>query len=252
VTASRSAIDVQDVTFSYGAATALQGVSLQVERGEFLGIVGPNAGGKSTLLRLILGLLEPQSGRILVLGKRPHQTRRELGYLPQYPSFSRDFPISVEQTVLLGRIGCRSPSAWWAALVPGRYTEADREAARQALAEVEAADLADRQIGALSGGQLQRVLLARALVSDPTVLILDEPTANIDLRLESDVFDLLKQLNQRMTILIVSHDVGFISTYVTRVACINRTLVCHRTDAIDGQIIQELYGEQVRMVAHRH
>jgi zinc transport system ATP-binding protein len=104
----------------------------------------------------------------------------------------------------------------------------------------------------VSGGQLQRVLLARALVCEPQILILDEPTANVDLRLESDIFDLLRQLNQRMTILVVSHDIAFISSYVSRVACLNRSLVCHHTDKIDGQLISELYGEDVRMVAHRH
>jgi zinc transport system ATP-binding protein len=120
------------------------------------------------------------------------------------------------------------------------------------LEEVEAADLAQRRIGSLSGGQLQRVLLARALAGSPRILILDEPTANIDQRLEGDIFDLLRRLNARLTILVVSHDIGFISSYVGRVACVNRTLICHRTDAIDGQIIRDLYGESVRMVAHRH
>ena len=137
-------------------------------------------------------------------------------------------------------------------MTPGTIGKAERRAARQALEEVAAADLASRRIGSLSGGQLQRVLLARALASEPTLMLLDEPTANIDLRLESDIFDLLKQLNARITILVVSHDVGFICGYVTRVACVNRTLVCHGTDAIDGQVIQALYGEQVRIVAHRH
>jgi zinc transport system ATP-binding protein len=170
----------------------------------------------------------------------------------QHPSFHRDFPISVEQVVLLGRIGFGRRSGMLSALLPGRFGAADRSAARRALEEVEADDLAARQIGSLSGGQLQRVLLARALVSEPPVLILDEPTANIDQRMESDIFDLLKRLNERMAILVVSHDIGFISGYVTRVACINRTLVCHSTDAIDGQVIQDLYGENVRMVAHRH
>lgn len=248
----RLIIDVREVTFSYGVARVLERVTLQVERGEFLGIVGPNAGGKSTLLKLILGLLEPQSGHVLVLGRRPHQVTGHIGYVPQYPSFPRDFPISVEQVVLLGGIGRRFRASPLGALMPGGFTKADRQAARDALAEVEAADLAGRQIGSLSGGQLQRVLLARALVCEPAALILDEPTANIDLRLESDIFDLLKRLNARMTILVVSHDVGFISSYVTRVACVNRTLVCHRTDAIDGQVIKQLYGGQVRMVAHRH
>jgi zinc transport system ATP-binding protein len=173
-----------------------------------------------------------------------------IGYVPQHPSFPRDFPISVEQVVQLGRLG--TPSTQHRRHLPGRLSRSDRQATLQALQEVEAADIAKRQIGRLSGGQLQRVLLARALVSDPQILILDEPTANIDQRLESEIFDLLKQLNQRMTILVVSHDVAFISSYVERVACVNRTLVCHRTDAIDGQVIKDLYGDHVRMVAHAH
>ncbi len=242
---------LQELTFSYGTAPVLERVELQVNMGEFLGIVGPNAGGKSTLLKLILGLLEPQSGRIEVLGRRPRETSSRLGYVSQYPSFPRDFPITVEQAVLLGRLGARSRRSWLGALSPGGYSKADHLAARQALFEVEADDLGSRQIGSLSGGQLQRVLLARALVGEPSILILDEPTANIDQRLESDIFDLLKRLNARMTILVVSHDLAFVSGYVTRVACVNRTLICHHTDAIDGQVIHDLYGENVRMVAHK-
>jgi len=245
-------IEMRNLSFSYGAAPVLEDVSLQVAAGEFLGIVGPNAGGKSTLLKLILGLLDPQSGETVVLGKHPRVATRRLGYVPQYPGFPRDFPITVEQAVLLGCLGRRSRPGWRGALTPGTIGKAERRAARQALEEVAAADLASRRIGSLSGGQLQRVLLARALASEPTLMLLDEPTANIDLRLESDIFDLLKQLNARITILVVSHDVGFICGYVTRVACVNRTLVCHGTDAIDGQVIQALYGEQVRIVAHRH
>jgi zinc transport system ATP-binding protein len=238
------AIRIEGLSFSFGLAPVLQDIDLEVFRGEFMGLVGPNAGGKSTLLKLILGLLRPQSGRIRVLGAAPEEARRRVGYVPQYPSFQRDFPISVEQVVLLGRLGS-TPSLGW-------YRRADREAALHALAEVEAADLARRRIGTLSGGQLQRVLLARALVGEPQILILDEPTANIDQRAEGDIFDLLAMLNARLTILVVSHDIAFISSYVDRVACLNRTLVCHRTDAIDADLIHQLYGEAVRSVAHRH
>lgn len=237
-------IELEQVSFSYGLVPVLQAIDFSVEQGEFLGIVGPNAGGKSTLLKLILGLLKPQTGSITVLGKKPTQQRTQIGYVPQYPGFARDFPITVKQTVLLGRLG--------ASRMLGRYTEADHLAVQQALGELEAQDLAERPISALSGGQLQRILLARALVSEPKILILDEPTANIDMRLETDIFTHLRELNKRLTILVVSHDVAFISDYVSRVACLNRTLVCHQTDAIDGKLIQDLYGEPVRRVAHAH
>jgi zinc transport system ATP-binding protein len=242
--AGKTVIDIQHLRFAYGAVPVLEDVDLTVAQGEFLGLVGPNAGGKSTLLKLVLGLLEPQAGRILVLGRPPRRMRHHIGYVPQYPAFSRDFPISVEDVVLMGRLGIGP--------MFGRYRGADRAAVARALTEVEAADLMKRQIGTLSGGQLQRVLLARALVGEPELLILDEPTANIDQRLEGEIFDLLAVLNRRLTIVVVSHDIAFISGYVSRVACLNRTLVCHATDQIDGQIIGDLYGEQVRQISHAH
>jgi len=245
-------IEIRGVAFSYGAAPVLEEVNLDVVEGEFLGIVGPNAGGKSTLLKLILGLIQPQAGDIRVFGRPPRQSSRALGYVPQYPSFLRDFPVTVEQVVQLGRLGADRTLGRRGMFWPGRLSRIDRDAALKALSEVEARNIANRQIGSLSGGQLQRVLLARALVGEPRILILDEPTANIDQRLESEIFDLLNELNARMTILVVSHDVAFVSRYVSRVACINRTLVCHQTDAIDGQVIQALYGGSVRMIAHRH
>jgi len=243
-------IAIRALSFSYAGVPTLTDIDLQVADGEFLGIVGPNAGGKSTLLKLILGLLQPQSGSIRVLQRPPVAASRLLGYVPQHPSFPRDFPISVEQVVLLGRMGRNRRGAALDLVWPRRTPDVDRAAVHDALAEVEAGDIAKRQIGSLSGGQLQRVLLARALVGEPRILILDEPTANIDQRMESEIFDLLKALNARMTILVVSHDIAFISNYVSRVACVNRTLVCHRTDAIDGTVIQELYGESMRMIAH--
>lgn len=245
-------IDIHSMNFSYGSTATLSDINLKVDDGEFLGIVGPNAGGKSTLLKLVLGLLQPQSGSIRVLGSSPSVARRQVGYVPQYPSFPRDFPINVEQVVMLGRLGRWQKGSWWQALKPSRISTDDSQAARLALEEVEAENIAKRQIGSLSGGQLQRVLLARALVSEPRILILDEPTANIDHRLEGEIFDLLRRLNERLTILVVSHDVAFITHYVKRVACVSSTLVCHQTDAVDGAVIQDLYGENVRMISHAH
>lgn len=247
----KTVIELNQLSFSYGLAPVLENITLQVQAEEFLGIVGPNAGGKSTLLKLILGQLKPMQGSIKVMGHSAQRARHCIGYVPQYPAFHRGFPITVEQVVLLGRLGY-SNSTGWKNWLPQRFSAKDHQAVKQALLEVEADDLAKRQIDQLSGGQLQRVLLARALVAEPRLLILDEPTANIDQRLESDIFDLLKQLNQRMTILVVSHDIGFVSAYVNRVACINRTLVCHHTDQIDANLIQNLYNEDVRMVAHHH
>jgi len=237
-------IELSGVSFAYGTVPVLQDIDLAVAPGEFLGIVGPNAGGKSTLLKLILGLLEPAAGRVRVLGRRPQAASPAIGYVPQYPAFARDFPVTVEQVVLTGRLG--------RGRLLGGYRREDREMARWVMTQTEIADLAPRRIATLSGGQLQRVLVARALACEPQILILDEPTANIDMRVESDIFDLLRVLNQRMTILVVSHDVAFISAYVRRVACVNRTLLCHATESIDGQVIQDLYGGEVRHVAHVH
>ncbi|NLV25116.1 MAG: ABC transporter ATP-binding protein [Deltaproteobacteria bacterium] len=235
-------ITVNNVSFRYNEVPVLEKVSLAVEQGEFLGIVGPNGGGKSTLLKLILGLLKPLQGTIAVLGSAPQEACRQLGYVPQFIHFDRHFPISVCDTVLQGRLGKTRTFLGF-----NRY---DRKRAAQAMEETEILDLAQRPIAALSGGQLQRVLIARALACDPQILLLDEPTANIDPKVEEDVFDLLKRLNERITMIVVSHDIGFISNYINRVACLNRTLVCHTTSAITGGILEQLYGSPIRMVHH--
>jgi len=237
-------ITLDQLNFSYGGPPVLTNVTLEIAEREFIGIVGPNAGGKSTLLKLILGLLTPDSGRVLVMNQSPARSRVDIGYVPQYPRFSRDFPITVEEVVLSGRLG--------KSRLFGGYTRHDREIAHAMMEETEVESYAQRMLSTLSGGQLQRVLVARALACEPRILILDEPTANIDMRVETDIFDLLKELNGRMTILVVSHDVAFISQYVHRVACLNRTLVCHATTAIDGKVISELYDESVCMVDHIH
>lgn len=249
---SQRVIEAEHLSFAYGAVPILEDVNLQIEAGEFLGLVGPNAGGKSTLLKLMLGLLTPQQGRIRVLGRPPKQARHRLGYVPQYPSFPRDFPIDVLNVVLMGRLGVGAGLSAVLGTGFGGWRRRDREIARRTLLEVEAGDLESAPIGSLSGGQLQRVLLARALVGEPELLILDEPTANIDQRLEGEIFELLARLNTNLTIVVVSHDIGFISSYVSRVACLNRTLICHQTESIDGEMINTLYGEPVRMITHDH
>jgi len=242
---TRPVIELEDVWYRFdGGPAVLEAISLGVRDREFIGVVGPNAGGKSTLLKIILGLYAPFRGRVRVLGESPARARGRIGYVPQYPTFARDFPTDVMHAVLMGRLG-RTRSF-------GGYSDADRASAREAMEEMEILPLARRHIDTLSGGQLQRVLVARALVCDPRILLLDEPTANIDQRGETDIFDYLKAFNRRMTIVVVSHDVGFISRYVERVACVNKTLICHDTADIDGRTIQELYGADVQMVAHSH
>jgi zinc transport system ATP-binding protein len=237
-------IELKDVSFSFGGPITLERINLQINEGEFIGVVGPNAGGKSTLLKLILGLLKPTQGKVRVAGKRPELAHRQIGYVPQYPRFTRDFPITVEQAVLMGRLG---KTRWW-----GGYTPKDKDIARRTLHETEMEIHAQRRLNTLSGGQLQRVLLSRALASEPHILILDEPTANIDQRVETEIFDLLKQLNKRMTIIVVSHDIAFVSYYVHRVACLNKTLICHHAAHIDGNLIDELYGSHMHAVEHQH
>ena len=237
-------INLDDVSFSYSSIPVVRNVNLAVCEGEFLGVIGPNAGGKSTLLKLILGLLQPDTGEITVFGKRPVKGRSRIGYVPQHPAFSRDFPINVRDAVLLGRLG---ETRWY-----GGYTQEDKAIAINALKAVEIDSIRNQTIDSLSGGQLQRVLIARALASRPDILILDEPTANIDVRAEEDIFGLLKQYNDHMTIIVVSHDIGFISGYVDRVACLNQTMLCHTTSEISGKTIEELYGAPVRMIQHVH
>jgi zinc transport system ATP-binding protein len=233
----------EKVSFTYdGGPTVLEQVDLTIEDGEFLGLVGPNGGGKSTLLKILLGLLEPTAGRVQVLGRTPARACGELGYVPQFAAFPRDFPISVTEMVLQGRLNHSR--------ILGGYRAPDHEVTRQAMTETGVWDMRTRPIGRLSGGQLQRALIARALATQPRILVLDEPTASIDPKAEKGIFDLLRELKQRMTIIVVSHDIGFISQYVTRVACLNRRLVCHTTSELTGEMIRELYGSPVKMINH--
>ena len=239
-----SVIKIHDLHFSYGNPVILEDIQLDIKAKEFVGMVGPNGSGKTTLLKIILGLLDPDKGSVEVLGKQPYQAVKEIGYMPQLTPFSRDFPISVEETVLMGRLGKTSSI--------GLFSKEDKQVAAESMEAVEVLDLRKRSIGSLSGGQLQRVLIARALTCNPEIMILDEPTANVDMKIEKDIFDLLKKLNEKITIIVVTHDIGFISQYITKVACINRNLICHPTSELTGETIEKLYGTHMHMVHHHH
>lgn len=240
----RTIIELRGVTFRYDGPPVLDDVNLEIKVGDFAGIVGPNGGGKTTLLKLILGLLRPQAGSVQVFGLPPGGARGLVGYVPQQTHFDREFPISVMDVVLMGRL---SHSRWL-----GPYGRQDRLAAEKALGEVELEGLSSRRLSALSGGQRQRVLIARALASEPKLLLLDEPTASVDQRVEQDIYDLLRKLNRRVSILLVSHDLGFVSEFVNRVVCVNRKVLIHPVSEVTGEFINEVYGGHVRMIRHDH
>lgn len=243
MTQDKSVIEITHVDFAYNGDLILEDVVLTVKEGDFLGVVGPNGSGKSTLLKIILGLIHPLRGRVRVFGQSPERARHLIGYVPQHADLDASFPISVTDVVLIGRLG-RAP-------LLGSYRKIDQQAAQEAMQRAEIYDLRNSRFGTLSGGQKQRVLMARALVGKPELLLLDEPTASIDGRVEQDIYELLKRLNQRVTIILVSHDLGFISTYVNRVACVNRGLACNRTEDITGDVIEACYSGPVRMLKHK-
>lgn len=205
-------LSLENVDFSYNGTPVLRGVTFQIRQGEFVGFIGPNGGGKTTLFKLILGFLKPTSGKIQVFGKPPQNARSQLAYVPQILRFDRHFPISVLELVLLGRL---SRLSWF-----GKYNQADYQAAQDALEKVGLASFQHRAFGTLSTGQAQRALIARALASEPELLLLDEPTASVDAKSEADIHDILKSLSQSITLLMVTHDLKTIINDVQRVICV--------------------------------
>lgn len=246
MTETSAVVEISDVTFSYppraGASPVLDGVSLTIEPRDFLGVIGPNGGGKTTLLKLMLGLLKPDRGTVRVFGQPPEAVRDQIGYVPQHSHIDPTVPATVLDVVLTGRLSKSSWGAW--------FGRSHVEAAEVALAQTGTDDLAERPIGTLSGGQRQRVLIARALASDAKILLLDEPTAGVDSHMEQSVTDLLHQINQQLPIVVVSHDVGFVSRHLKRVACLNRRLTVHAASEISADVISHMYHEHMRAVQH--
>ena len=225
-------IAIEKLWFAYNGQMVLEDVDLEIAQGDFLAMTGPNGGGKTTLLKLILGLYRPHRGEIRVLGRPAAKASHHIGYVPQDIHINPDFPVTATDVVLMGKLG---PGRRW-----GRFTQTQRRDAASALARMGMGDLAQRRIGELSGGQRQRVFIARALVTRPRVLLLDEPTASIDTKGQIDFYDLLKDLNREMTIVVVSHDLLAISGYVKTVACVNRHLHFHQQDEITGANLNDI------------
>jgi len=238
-------ISLCGVSFSYGGAPVLENVCLDIGRRELVCVVGPNGGGKTTLVKLILGLLKPEAGEIRVFGRPPWQARLNIGYMPQHVLYDPQFPVTAMDIVLMGRLGRRGFSGFF-----GWPNREDRQAAFEALRQVDMEGCCRLPFTSLSGGQRQRVLVARAICSWPELLLLDEPTANIDTLVGSRLWDLLRELNKQMTILMVTHDLGFVSNLVEKVICVNRRVVVHPTTHVTGEVISDIYGVEVNMVRH--
>lgn len=235
----------KDVNFAYeDGITVLENINLELEKGEFACIVGPNGGGKTTMIKLMLGLLKPASGKIEILGGSPRERCQSIGYVPQFSRFDASFPVSVLDVVLMG---CMQRSFFM-----GRYSKAQKEQAHQSLADVGLKDMAFRSFADLSGGQKQRALIARALMSEPQLLLLDEPTASVDVHGTEQFYRMFAEMNEKFTIVMVSHDIGFVSASVKSVICVRKTLQVHPVSELTGESLQKMYGLDVHLIRHDH
>jgi zinc transport system ATP-binding protein len=237
-----AAIVIKGLSFSYDGYPVLEDVNLSIPQGDFVSVVGPNGGGKTTLLKLIVGLLRPSRGEVRVFGAAPEQARPRIGYMPQQSQLDPQFPATVMDVALMGRLGHGRQF--------GPYSRKDKEIVGHALDQVGLSSLHKKPFSSISGGQRQRLFIARALACEPDLLVLDEPTANLDMVMEGDLYELLHTLNQRLTVVMVSHDLGFVSKVVKSVVCVKRKVLMHPTCEITGEIINEIYGTPMRMVRH--
>ena len=244
-----NAVEISNLTLNLNGREVLTGITLSLQEGRFLGVVGPNGGGKTTLLRVILGLIRPESGAIKIFGEPPETVLKKgsvFGYLPQSFKVPPDFPIRVIDVVMMGRYGRIGLLRW-----PGGE---DRKKAVEYLSMMGIEELKDVPFGELSGGQQQRVSVARALAGEPRILILDEPSTGIDVIGQGDFYHLLKGLQKRfnITILMASHDIGTIPAYVDEIACLNNFLHYHGNPlgALSEEVLSELYGKNVDLLQH--
>ncbi|MGE4291223.1 MAG: metal ABC transporter ATP-binding protein [Desulfovibrio sp.] len=234
---SEPAIQIENASFAYNGRAALTGVTLRVERGAFMAVIGPNGGGKTTLVKLMLGLLQPDAGTVRVLGERPPRASRRIGYVPQHTHARAGFPITVLDTALMGVDRARQGLFG--------HSRAARDKALEALERVNMRELSDRLFGELSGGQKQRVLIARALAADAELLILDEPTASIDPHGSFCFFDFLCKMGEarKLTTVAVSHDMSLLTTRISSVAAVNRGVIASSGPELSKEMLELLYGQ---------
>ena len=244
-------IQLEDVNFSYGNNQVLGGVSFDVEKGDYLGIIGPNGGGKTTLLKIILGLVEPDSGVVRIMGHDIHnlKDRSVIGYVPQRIGAAlHPFPATVEEVVASGRIV--------KAGILKRFTREDRSAIEYAIEIAGIKEYRKRLIGNLSGGEIQKVFIARALAGEPKILILDEPTTGVDVGSQKKFYEFWSNLNHEhhLTIVFVSHDINVVSSEAKTIICLNRNLVCEgpADKILKEDVIKKLYGDEINVVVHQH
>ncbi|HON80865.1 MAG TPA: ABC transporter ATP-binding protein [Methanoregulaceae archaeon] len=236
-------IVAEDVWYSRNDQYILEGVNLTIRSGDFYAIIGPNGGGKTTLLKIFLGLLSPDRGTVRIFGGTPEKNRSRLGYVPQMRTFDFHYPIRVRDMVLSGRLS-------QIRRIPRRFGTGDRAATDQALETMGITHLADREIQNLSGGEQQRVIIARALVGNPDILLLDEPTLSVDAPTQAGFYQILDDLARRMTIVLITHDIGVVVSHVTKIACLNRRLFTHDSREITQDMIDSTYGCPVDIIAH--
>lgn len=242
-TEAKSILKIEEMWAGYDGSPVLEDIWFEMFPGDYVGIIGPNGGGKTTLIKVILGLLPVMRGSVKVLGQSPVQARERLGYVPQISRTDRDFPISVWDVVRMGR---QKPGF----LKNNHLSAEDKIEIEWALSQAGMLDLARRSFNQLSGGQRQRVLIARALATHPQLIVLDEPTASIDSQSTARLYELLAELNQTLSILLVSHDLMAMSTHVKTIACVNRKMVYHNEKSVTKEMIQLGYECPVELLAH--
>ncbi|MBT3362690.1 MAG: metal ABC transporter ATP-binding protein [Chloroflexi bacterium] len=235
-------IRLENVWMYYNDVPVLEDINLTIGHGDFLGIIGPNGGGKTTLLKIILGLIKPTRGELLYCKYSSQKGENLMGYVTQHNLFDHSFPVSVWDVAMMGR--AKGSNLF------KRYSKYDKEVTAHALDTVGMLEHKDTQIGSLSGGQQQRVFIARALATEPELLLLDEPTASVDSAAQTEFYELLEQLKQQMAIVIVSHDLSAISIYVDKIACLNRQLFYHGNTEISPEMLEETYKCPVQIIAH--